>query len=114
MAEPGIAAVVPFYAPNDLDALVEGSEQTPNARQAIFQFLNIRDLDDAARQRLREARQSLTFTRTCRLFFFIHGTEDITVPLAQSVDHGRRSAELPARHRLQSVRIRARAGGRGA
>lgn len=78
----GLAAVVPFYAPCDLDPLTA----IPNRPRASLQaLLGFEELDEAAHRKLREASPVTYVAKGMPPFLMIHGTGDQMVPFAQSV-----------------------------
>jgi acetyl esterase len=80
-----IAAVVPFYAPSDMEALAFGEDSTAAATRAVSGFLGITGPGPQASKLLREASPITWVKRDMPPFLLIHGTADKTVPYAQSV-----------------------------
>jgi acetyl esterase len=80
-----LTAVVPFYAPIDLEGLVTTAETSETADSSIRAFLGITSLDNEARKRLREASPITYVKRDLPPFLMIHGTMDPVVPLSESV-----------------------------
>jgi acetyl esterase len=88
-----LRAVVPFYAPNDLEAMVTGPDQAGSAQNWLFRILARRALkglldftepDAEAVRRLREA-SPITYVKPgMPPFLLIHGTRDATVPFHQA------------------------------
>jgi len=83
--ELGIAAVVPYYAPCDLEALTTGDGKTDRAFTALGAFLGFTEPDDQARRLLREASPITHVAEDMPPFLLIHGTQDPVVPYNQSV-----------------------------
>lgn len=81
-ADTRVAAVVPFYAPHDLESRVRQSETTPAWVEALF---GIKSLDDAAWGTLREASPISHVRAGMPPYLLIHGTKDNKVPFDQSV-----------------------------
>ena len=81
-AETRVAAVVPFYAPHDLESRVRQSPSVPVWVEALF---GLKQLDDAAWKTLREA-SPISYVRPgLPPYLLIHGTQDDKVPFAQSL-----------------------------
>ena len=66
----------PSIRATDFLALVEGQDKTERAVQGVTQFVGVSDIDDAARQRLREASPITYVHRDMPPFLFVHGTGD--------------------------------------
>ena len=81
----GIAAVVPYYAPCDLEALTIGDGKTKRASTSLGAFLGFTQMDDRARRLLREASPITHVTKAMPPFLLTHGTQDPLVPYNQSV-----------------------------
>jgi len=80
-----IAAVVPFYPAIDLDALVEGGDNlNGRARPALGAFLGFTEVNDEARQRMRDASPATYVHPGMPPYLFVHGTKDETVNIHQS------------------------------
>jgi acetyl esterase len=101
--ELGIAAVVPYYAPCDLEALTIGEGKTERASTALGSFLDFTRLDDQARRLLREASPITYVKKDMPPFLLIHGTQDTTVPYNQSVQMRDRMEAAGASCELFSV-----------
>lgn len=83
--ELGLAAIVPYYAPCDMEVLALGPDRTEKAPKAAGAFLGFTEADDEARRRLREASPITYVNKDVPPFLLIHGTQDRTVPYKQSV-----------------------------
>jgi acetyl esterase/lipase len=81
----GIAAVVPFYPPCDMEALALGEGKTDAAFKAVSSFLGFKEPDDQARRLLRESSPITYVNKDMPPFLLIHGNKDQTVPYNQSV-----------------------------
>jgi alpha-L-fucosidase 2 len=79
--ELGLAAVVPFYAPHDLEFSVKSRNALGESMQAL---LGLTELNDEASKRLREASPTTYIRRGLPPFLLIHGDKDPQVPYAQS------------------------------
>jgi alpha-L-fucosidase 2 len=79
--ELGLAAVVPFYAPHDLEFSVKSRNALGESMQAL---LGVTELNDDAWKRLREASPSSYVHSGMPPFLLIHGDKDLQVPYAQS------------------------------
>jgi alpha-L-fucosidase 2 len=79
----GLRAVVPFYAPNDLDVLAT-QRTSGNALVSLQGLLGFTELDDEAHRRLREASPVNYVKKGMPPFLIIHGTGDQLVPFAQA------------------------------
>jgi alpha-L-fucosidase 2 len=79
--ELGLAAVVPFYAPHDLEFSVKSRNALGESMQAL---LGLTELNDDALKRLREASPSTYIRSGLPPFLLIHGDKDSQVPYAQS------------------------------
>lgn len=99
----GIAAVVPYYAPCDLEALTIGDGKTERASTALGAFLGFTQMDDQARLLLREASPITHVTKDMPPFLLIHGTQDPLVPYNQSVLMRDRMKAVDAACELYSV-----------
>ncbi len=80
--ELGLAAVVPFYAPHDLEFQVKSRNALGESMQAL---LGLAELNDEAWKRLREASPSSFVRGGAPPFLLIHGTKDVQVPYEQSI-----------------------------
>ncbi|MBI4873243.1 MAG: M20/M25/M40 family metallo-hydrolase [Acidobacteria bacterium] len=77
----GLAAVVPFYGPHDLEARARATQQ---ASENIKSFLAITDLNDAAWRKMRAASPITYVKKEMPPYLLIHGTKDELVPFEQS------------------------------
>jgi alpha-L-fucosidase 2 len=77
----GLAAVVPFYAPHDLESQVKSRNALGESMQAL---LGLTEMNDEAVKRLREASPSTYIQANTPPFLLIHGDKDAQVPYAQS------------------------------
>ena len=99
----GIAAVVPFYAPADMEALAFGEDRTAAAARAVSGFLGIDGPGPDASRLLRESSPVTWVRRDMPPFLLIHGTADRTVPYAQSLKMQAAMKQAGARCELFSV-----------
>ena len=76
-----VAAVVPFYAPHDLELQVKHRNMLGESMTAL---LGLTELNDDAWKRLREVSPSSYVHKGMPPFLLIHGDKDPTVPLEQS------------------------------
>ncbi len=76
-----VAAVVPFYAPHDLELQVRHRQQLGESMTAL---LGLKELNDEARQVLRAASPITHVHSGLPPFLLIHGDADPTVPFEQS------------------------------
>ena len=76
-ADTRVAAVVPFYAPHDLELQREDTCLKP--------LFGLKVLNDAARKKLREASPITYVHKGLPPFLLVHGTKDKGVPLQQSL-----------------------------
>lgn len=81
-ADTRVAAVVPFYAPHDLEARVKQSQTIPAWTTALF---GLTELDDAAWKTLRDASPINHIHGGLPPYLLIHGTKDTLVPFEQSL-----------------------------
>ena len=79
--EATVAAVVPFYAPHDLELQVE---KRGELGPSMIALLNLTELNDAARQTLRAASPSTEVHAGMPPYLLIHGDADAQVPYEQS------------------------------
>ncbi len=79
-----LRAVLPFYAPNDLEALIVGPDNTAPAQPALRALLDFSEPNAEAIRRLREASPVTYVKKGMPPFLFIHGTKDPTVPYRQA------------------------------
>jgi alpha-L-fucosidase 2 len=77
-----VAAVVPFYAPHDLELRVRQSKTIPVWVEALF---GLTELNDAAWTILREASPMTYVHKGLPPYLLIHGTKDDKVPFEQSL-----------------------------
>jgi alpha-L-fucosidase 2 len=77
-----VAAVVPFYAPHDLDFQAANRKALGESLSALF---GLTELNDAARKVLRDASPSSYVRKGLPPYLLIHGTNDAQVPYEQSV-----------------------------
>jgi acetyl esterase len=77
-----VAAVVPFYAPHDLELRVKQSQSIPPWVEALF---GLTELNDASWKTLREASPIHHIRPGLPPYLLIHGTKDDKVPLEQSL-----------------------------
>jgi acetyl esterase len=80
--ELGLAAVVPFYAPHDLEFQVKNRNALGESMQGLF---GLTELNDDAWKRLREASPSTYARAGMPPYLLIHGDKDPQVPYAQSM-----------------------------
>jgi len=78
----GLSAVVPFYAPHDLEFQVKSRNALGESMQAL---LGLTELNDEAWKQLREASPSTYVRSGTPPFLLMHGTKDAQVPYEQSV-----------------------------
>ncbi len=76
-----VAAVVPFYAPHDLELQVKHRNMLGESMTAL---LGLTELNDDAWKRLREVSPSSYVHKGMPPFLLIHGDKDPTVPFEQS------------------------------
>lgn len=76
-----VAAVVPFYAPHDLELQVKHRNMLGESMTAL---LGLTELNDDAWKRLREVSPSSHVHKGMPPFLLIHGDKDPTVPFEQS------------------------------
>jgi acetyl esterase len=77
-----VAAVVPFYAPHDLEFQVRQRGALGESMTALF---GLAELNDGAWKTLREGSPSTYVKSGMPPYFLIHGTRDEQVPYEQSV-----------------------------
>lgn len=80
--ETSVAAVVPFYAPHDLEFQVKHRNALGESMTAL---LGLTELNDNAWKRLKEASASPLVHKQMPPYLLIHGDQDPTVPYEQSV-----------------------------
>lgn len=76
-----VAAVVPFYAPHDLEFQVDNRGKLGDSMTAL---LGLTELNDEARRALRAASASTAVHEKMPPYLLIHGDKDEQVPLEQS------------------------------
>ena len=81
-SDTGVAAVVPIYAPHDLEFQVRSRNALGESMSAL---LGLTELNDDAWKRLREVSASSHVHKDMPPFLLIHGDQDQTVPFEQSV-----------------------------
>lgn len=86
-----VAAVVPFYAPHDLELQVRARKELGPSMTAL---LGLKELNDDAYRTLRAASPSTYVRKGLPPFLLIHGDDDKTVPLEQSTRFQQRMTEL--------------------
>jgi alpha-L-fucosidase 2 len=79
--ELGLAAVVPFYAPHDLEFQVKSRNALGESMQGLF---GLTELNDDAWKRLQGASPSTYVRAGMPPYLLIHGDKDQQVPYAQS------------------------------
>jgi alpha-L-fucosidase 2 len=99
----GIAAVVPFYPPCDMEGLALGEDKTDAAFKAVSAFLGFTEPDDRARRLLRESSPITYVNKDMPPFLLIHGNKDQTVPYSQSVKMRDRMKQAGASCELYTV-----------
>ena len=77
-----VAAVVPFYAPHDLELQVNHRHALGPSMEALF---GLTELNDAAWKTLREASPISYVRKGLSPYLLVHGTKDATVPFEQSL-----------------------------
>ncbi len=80
--EARVAAVVPFYAPHDLESRIRESGKVSKSMTA---FLGVTEVNDESLRRLHEASPFFQVKKGLPPFLLIHGTKDEQVPYEQSV-----------------------------
>jgi acetyl esterase len=80
--ELGLAAVVPFYAPHDLELQVKNRNALGESMQALF---GLTELNENAWKLLREASASTYVRAGMPPYLLIHGDKDPQVPYVQSI-----------------------------
>ena len=99
----GLAAVVPYYAPCELESLAAAREKEARAASALGAFLGFTEVNDAARRLLREASPVTYVTKDLPPFLLIHGDKDPLVPYAQSLTMQERMKQAGAVCELYTV-----------
>src|SRR5207249_318603 len=77
-----LAAVVPFYAPHDLEFQVRQRNALGPSMEALF---GLTELNDAAWKVLRDASPTTYIHKEMPPYLLIHGNKDAMVPYEQSV-----------------------------
>jgi alpha-L-fucosidase 2 len=108
--ELGIAAVVDFYGPNDM--MIQGAKTRkeqehpdPNNKSPslLAEYLGIKDWDDAAVEKMREASPITYVSAEMPPFLCVHGTSDTQVDYSQSVNFCAAAAKAGAKCVVQTV-----------
>ena len=86
-----VAAVVPFYAPHDLELQVKHRNMLGESMTAL---LGLTELNDDAWKRLREVSPSSYVHKGTPPFLLIHGDKDPTVPFEQSTRFQKQMKEV--------------------
>ena len=81
-ADTRVAAVVPFYAPHDMESRVR---ECPSAPAWVKPLFGVTELNDAAWQALRDASPINQIRPGLPPYLLIHGTKDDKVPFEQSL-----------------------------
>ena len=89
--ETSVAAVVPFYAPHDLELQVRSRNAPGPSMTALFE---LNELNDEAWKTWRAASPTTYLRRGLPPFLLIHGTTDAQVPYEQSVKFLERTKAL--------------------
>ena len=89
-----VAAVVPFYAPHDLELQVKERNAPGASMAALF---GITELNDATWKVLRDASSTSYLRKDLPPYLLIHGDKDAQVPYAQSVEFEKKMKALGAR-----------------
>jgi acetyl esterase/lipase len=87
-----VTAVVPFYAPHDLEFQADHRHTVGSSLTALFGISE--DLNEANRQVLREASSYQKLKAGLPPYLLIHGDADATVPYAQSTRFQEKSRSL--------------------
>jgi alpha-L-fucosidase 2 len=98
--ETSVKAVVPFYAPHDLELQVASRGQLGPSMEALF---GLKELNDAARGVLRAASPSTYLRADLPPYLLVHGNKDTTVPFEQSVKFQAKMKSLGARCDLITI-----------
>lgn len=80
--ETGVAAVVPIYAPHDLELQVKARNALGSSMEALF---GLTELNDATWKVLRDASSTSYLRKDLPPYLLIHGDKDDKVPHEQSV-----------------------------
>ncbi len=86
-----VAAVVPFYAPHDLELQVKHRNMLGESMTAL---LGLTELNDNAWKRLREVSPSSDVHKGMPPFLLVHGDKDPTVPFEQSTRFQKQMKDL--------------------
>jgi len=81
-ADTRVAAVVPFYAPHDLESRIRQSQTLSPTMSALF---GLTELNDAAWKAMRDASPINQIRGGLPPYLLIHGTKDDKVPFEQSL-----------------------------
>jgi alpha-L-fucosidase 2 len=98
--ETSVKAVVPFYAPHDLELQVASRGQLGPSMEALF---GLKELNDEARGVLRTTSPSTYLRGDLPPYLLIHGNKDTTVPFEQSVKFQAKLKSLGARCDLITI-----------
>lgn len=90
----GVAAVVPFYAPHDLELQVKARNALGPSMTALF---GLTELNDDAWKVLRDASPTSYLRKDLPPYLLIHGDKDAQVPYEQSVQFEKKMKALGAR-----------------
>ncbi len=96
----GLAAVVPFYAPHDMEYRARVSKQVSDP---VKSFFGVTELNEAGFGKLREASPITYVSRNMPPFLLIHGTKDEQVPYEQSPRMCEKMKQAGARCELFTV-----------
>jgi acetyl esterase len=96
-----VAAVVPFYAPHDLEFQVKARNALGPSMTALFGLTN---LNDSAWKVLRDASSTTYLRKDLPPYLLIHGDKDAQVPYAQSVQFEQRMKSIGARCDLITIK----------
>jgi len=86
-----VAAVVPIYAPHDLEFQVTSRNTLGRSMTALF---GLTDLNDKTWKTLRSASANTYLSKGLPPFLLIHGTKDAAVPYEQSVKFQKQTQAL--------------------
>ncbi len=89
-----VAAVVPFYAPHDLEFQVKERKAAGKSMEALF---GITELNEAAWEMLRDASATRYLRKDLPPYLLIHGDNDAQVPYEQSVKFAEKMKTIGAR-----------------
>ena len=99
--ETSVAAVVPFYAPHDLELQVKSRNALGPSMEALF---GLTELNDAAWKVLRDASSTSYLRKDLPPYLLIHGDKDDKVPFEQSVQFQQKMKALGARCDFISIK----------